>query len=100
MPAITLWLVLANATLQHQIAMKNAGKVVAACEEFHADKGRYPETLNELVPQYMPSVPRAKYCTGLGEFWYVSSGEYPTLFWYEIPLHGRRIYNFEGRIQF
>jgi hypothetical protein len=34
---------------------RDAAPVIAALEKFHHDRGIYPATLNELVPQYLPS---------------------------------------------
>lgn len=95
-PALTLGLVLANNTHQLRMAKANAQRIVAACDEYHAANGRFPETLDELVPQYLPSIPRAKYCLDFGDFVY-SDDERPTLIWYVVPPYHRRIYNFETR---
>jgi hypothetical protein len=96
-PALTLTVVMANDSLQSQIAQANAPKIIAACEEFHAANGRFPKTLDELVPRYLPSVPRAKYCLIYGDFsyWYLDS--HPILEWCVIPPYGRRIYDFDRR---
>lgn len=97
-PALTLWFVLHNDTIQREVASQNAEKVIAACEEFHAVKGRYPKTLDELVPRYMPSVPRAKYCLSFfGKFLYWGFEEGPILTWYVVPPYGRRLYDFEDK---
>jgi len=93
-PPLTLGLVLANNALQLKIAETNAPRVVAACEEFHAANGKFPKTLDELVPRYMPSVPRAKYCLIYGKFVYFNYGK-PMLLWHVVPPYGRRIYDFE-----
>ncbi len=96
-PPLTLGLVMANNALQLQIAEANAPRVVAACEEFHAANGKFPQTLDDLVPQYLPSVPRAKYCLGFGGFWYWNLEGKPILVWYVVPPYGRKIYDFEER---
>lgn len=70
-PPLTLGIALGNTALQWKIAETNADRIIKACEQFHVANGRYPKTLDELVPQYLPSVPRAKYCL-LGVFWYVN----------------------------
>ena len=36
-------------------------KLVVACNRFARDKGRFPETLAELVPEYLSEVPRDPY---------------------------------------
>ena len=40
----------------------------AALESFRKDNGRYPHTLDELVPQYLPSIP-ADPVTGSATTW-------------------------------
>jgi hypothetical protein len=95
-PPLVLGLVLANNAFQLKIGEANAPRVVAACEEFHTANGKFPKTLDELVPRYMPSVPRAKYCLIYGEFLYLNYGN-PMLVWYVAPPFGRRVYFFEER---
>jgi hypothetical protein len=95
-PAMTLGLVLANDAVQLRIAEANSLRIVAACEEFDAANGTFPKSLDELVPRYLPSIPRAKYCLTNGDFVYSTSGK-PMLVWYVIPPFGRRIYDFESR---
>jgi hypothetical protein len=86
-PALTLGLVLTNAAVQSRITEANATKIITACKEFHTANGRYPTTLEELVPKYMSSVPRAKYCV-YGKFLYFK--QQPMLMWYDgVRLHHR-----------
>ena len=97
MPALTLGLVLANNALQLRIAGANAQQVIAACEEFRAANGKFPESLEELVPRYMRAIPRAKYCLGYGEFRYSNIDGSPILVWCAVPPFGQKVYNFEKR---
>jgi hypothetical protein len=94
-PALTLGLVRANSAVQLGVAEANAQRVVVACEEYHAANGRFPKKLDELVPQYMNSVPRAKYCLA-GDFAYHNFGT-PMLVWQVVPPYYRKIYNFDTR---
>ena len=97
-PALTLGLVLTNAFVQRTIAHAHAERVIQACEEFRVAHGTYPHTLDELVPRYLESIPRAKYCLGLGQFEYFNfEGNRPLLFWYDVPPFGRVTYNFADR---
>ena len=96
-PALTLGLVRANEAVQYRIGKANAPRIIAACEEFHAASGKFPKTLDELVPRYMPSIPRAKYCVAYGEFSYWNNEGRPILVWCVIPPFGRKIYDFEER---
>jgi len=97
-PPLTLGLAWANDAVQIRVAEKNAARVVAACEEYHATNGRFPKSLDELVPQYMPSVPRAKYCLGPWcQFHYFYNQGHPMLVWYVVPPYYRKIYDFDTR---
>ncbi len=96
-PVATLGLVLANSDYQYRMAESNAARVVTACEEYHAATGKFPQTLDDLVPQYMQFIPHAKNCMMFGEFWYLNSDGKPLLIWYAFPGRGRKIYNFEDR---
>ena len=95
-PVVTLSLVLLNDVVQREIAERNAEKVIDACEKFHAENDRYPKTLDELVPQYLLSVPRAKYCMdGQFRYWNFEEDNDAILVWYVIPPYGRSVYNFK-----
>ncbi len=95
-PALTLGIVYANDAFQLRVAEANAQRVVAACEEYHAANDSFPRNLDVLVPQYMNSVPVAKYCLGPWSRFYYSSRS-SMLFWHVVPPHDRKIYNFETR---
>jgi len=95
---LTLCLVLANNSVQTRIAEANALKIIEACEQFSAFNGRYPNSLDELVPRFIPSVPRAKYCLAFGEFRYFNHGR-PMLVWCETPPYGRRVYEVDTQRQ-
>ncbi len=96
-PPLVLALVLANNTFQRTIGKANAARIVTACEAFHTANGRFPETLDELVPRNIPSIPRAKYCLLFGEFLYWNFDGSPILVRYVIPPYDRAIYDFEER---
>jgi len=92
-PVVVFGLVLANNAVQIRIAETNATRIIAACEAFRAANDRFPKSLDELVPSFIPSVPRAKYCFGWGEFKYFNFGR-PMLVWCVVPPFSRRIYDF------
>jgi hypothetical protein len=97
-PIITLILVVANYNVQGKIAMANAGRIIQACEEYRKNNGAYPERLDDLIPRYLNSVPRAKYCLQSSDFRYFVSPEppqNPILHWYQVPPFGRKVYDFE-----
>jgi hypothetical protein len=94
-PVITLLFVVANYSAQGKIAMANAARVIQACEAYREAKGAYPERLSDLVPCFLNSIPRAKYCCQYGEFRYVVSPQHHTLCWYQVPPFGTRTYTLE-----
>ena len=81
---------------QNRIADRWAIKIGNACLAFRAKYHRYPEELNELVPEFVPYVPLAKPLAGIG-FVYSSppSGGEPMLFYEAMPPFGRRFYHME-----
>jgi hypothetical protein len=92
-PILTLTIAVSNGNLQWKISDANAGRVIKACGEFRVANGRYPSTLDELVPKYLSSVPRSKYCL-MGRFFYVNSNGICMLWWSRWGFY-RRIYDFE-----
>jgi hypothetical protein len=96
-PLVTLAVVLGNSAVQSEIAKVNAEKIIAACEKFRAGNGRFPNTLDELVPEYMPFVPRAKYSLEFDKYQYISSDGHAILLWVDLPPFGRPTYDFEDR---
>ncbi|WP_422927266.1 hypothetical protein [Singulisphaera sp. PoT] len=95
LPFLTFGLLWGNSILQNKIAEANARRVIAACEAYHAANGEFPKELDELVPRYLSSVPRAKYCLA-GRFFY-HNPESPMLYWQVVPPFLRKIYDFETR---
>lgn len=107
-PPVTLALVLGNTWLQSQVAQAHAQQIIEASTRYQAMNGVYPKTLDELVPKYLDSVPRAKYALS-GEFFYwVCPNRFPLacarigakdgqhmLMWVKVPPFGRPVYNLE-----
>ena len=79
------------------IARERAESLVVAVEQFHAKHGRYPERLGEIVPEFIPEIPKAKYVLIADRFRYFKSDSRHSLMYVEIPPFGRRIYTFEDR---
>jgi hypothetical protein len=77
------------------LAKSRADTVIAAVDQFKAYHHRYPESLAELVPKYMSSVPRAKYTVMYGEFIFLA--EMPRLMYFGFPPFDRRVYSFDSK---
>jgi len=83
--------------LQNRIADRRAILIGNACLAFHLKHQRYPLRLDELVPEFLPSVPIAKYTIGADHFSYFNplSGGEPMLYYEALPPFGRRFYHME-----
>ena len=55
------------------LARNRAEQVIAACKSFKEKTGAYPATLQALVPEYLGSVPRARYTILWGKFHYADN---------------------------
>ncbi|MFO0790490.1 MAG: hypothetical protein U0805_13630 [Pirellulales bacterium] len=94
-PIITLLLVVANSSGQYTMAKSRATQLIQACERYHEANGAYPEQLNDLVPNYVDSIPPAKYCLERSDFEYTGP-PHPLLLWYVCPPFARNVYDFEA----
>jgi hypothetical protein len=92
---VTLALVFGNAWLEARMARANAELIIEACTRYQTDKGIYPTKLDDLVPMYLHSVPRAKYDLFAGDFFYLTYKGQHSLMWVAIPPFGRPDYQFE-----
>ena len=82
-----------NAYLAHD----RAEQLIAAAEKFRARNARYPDTLEQMVPEYIAAIPRPKYVLvsdGMGFDYSASSGSH-TLTYSALPPYGRMVYSFE-----
>lgn len=96
MPVVVLLMALVTTFIQWEIADANGEKIVGAVEAFNSANGRYPKSLNDLVPTYLAAVPRAKYCVD-GDFYYYNSTEGPPILWWTKFGLCRKIYSFERK---
>jgi len=84
--------------LQNRMADRRAVELGKACLAYHAKYNRYPQSLNELAPEFIPSVPLAKYTLAGGNSFFYSSrpdGGEPMLYYAALPPFGRRFYHME-----
>lgn len=106
--ALSVWALicvsLGSVRLDNWIARGRAESLIAAIERFEKDNGHFPLELDELVPTYLPTIPRAKPFTlgSFGEFWYMGTPPghpevEPFLSYTEIPPFGRVDYGFHRR---
>lgn len=77
-----------------RVAQYRAGPVIAAVEQFHTDRGRYPSALVELCPSYLPSIPSAGFTLIGRRYGYIASR--PQLY-FSAMFHGIVSYDFPTR---
>lgn len=83
--------------LNNHIAQKNAGKIINAVEAYTEKNGTYPKDLSDLVPEYIPSVPRVKYTINANSFKYETSEKGHILVYTKKPPYGKVYYSFEEK---
>jgi hypothetical protein len=89
--------VLSSNTLQNRLADRHAIAIGNACLAYRAKYHQYPAELKELVPEFLPSVPVAKW--GGEQFSYSRALEpdrEPMLWYAAVPPFGRRFYHIES----
>lgn len=103
---MTVAVVVGYLAVNNRLAVRRAGEVIAACRAYEATHGQLPNALRELVPAFLPAVPRAKYTAMFGDFTYfasraddsgpTSATPSHTLMYVQLPPFGRRLYHFEN----
>ena len=87
-------LVLALNRAQNVLAANRGDQLVAAVKAFHSKYQQYPESLSALVPEFISSVPPAKYTASYSQFSYIKTDTSATLYYTELPPFGRRAFVF------
>jgi hypothetical protein len=86
--------------MQNSMADRRAVKLGDACLAYCAKYHRYPKDLKALVPEFISSVPVARYgLLGADRFSYFCQEDdrEPMLYYEAIPPFGRRFYHMESR---
>jgi hypothetical protein len=95
---LTAVLIFVSLAVQNRMADRRAVAIGKACLAYRSKYNHYPKTLDELVPEFMSSVPPAKYTLGASSsFFYIPGFDdrEPMLFYEAIPPFGRRFYHME-----
>jgi hypothetical protein len=96
-PVAVLAVALLNDAFQRRLAMGRADQVVKAIGDYRDENGLYPGDLKQLVPKYLSFVPLPKNAIAFNAFSYSGGGSesHPSLWWVDIPPHGKRSYDFD-----
>lgn len=62
--------VLSTCLINNKIAQSRAETIVTAVKQYKTKYKHYPDSLHNLVPEFLPSVPFAKYTLTTNSFWY------------------------------
>ncbi len=85
--------------LHQRLGEANGQRIVDAVEAYHKAQGTYPDSLEALIPAYLPTIPRAAYRLAWSQFSYwdgrtEAGGMSPQLYYYALPPFGRPVYFF------
>jgi len=81
----------------NQLAHERSLTLITTIEQYKSDKGIYPESLDSLVPEYLESIPLAKYVFMMNEFSYSVIDGNATLYYISLPPFGRPTYHFNEK---
>lgn len=87
--------VLVSNYLNNQLVQHRAEALIAACKEYREKYEKFPDKLEDLVPEFIPNVPLAKFTLTWNEFRYVPFEGQHGLMWVALPPFGRPSYDFE-----
>jgi len=90
-------LVFTAIALNNKIARYRAKKIIQACENYKNKFHRYPGKLPEIVPEFMETIPLAKYTLTSNRFGYIAAKDNHLLYYIAIPPFGRATYRFENQ---
>jgi hypothetical protein len=89
--------VFTSININNTIAKNRAADLVQTIENYRQATGKYPNTLDNLIPKYFPQLPKAKYTLGFNNFIYLNHEGNISLFYYDFPPFGRPTYIFERK---
>lgn len=81
-----------------QMGTQRADELVKAVEAYAAKRGQFPQNLEQLVPDFMSSIPLARYTLASNDFSYrtLPDGKH-ALSWTVTPPFARKSYTFEEK---
>ncbi len=76
-----------------RVADRHAALIIEACNRYHAKYQRWPERLEQVTPEFLPSIPPARYTVLFAKYSY--NGFSHTLGYDSLPLMVSKRYSFE-----
>lgn len=75
-----------------RLALRRAAPVISAVNRYHSEHAAYPKTLDELVPGYLPFIPRAGFTVISRDFRYFNAER--AQLYFPAMFHGVFVYDF------
>jgi hypothetical protein len=94
---LTVIAILSTFLFNRHLGLVNARLIIKAVEDFRSEQEKYPERLEDLVPQFLSKVPRSAIRLTSAKYYYLYHKDYHSLTWSEAPPFGRRTYRFETK---
>lgn len=95
--SVMVAMVFLSVWLNNKHASYRAEELIQYCDKYKSKYEQYPNTLEDLAPEFITKVPRAKFSLIYGNFIYISRENSHLLVYFAMPPFGRRIYSFESR---
>lgn len=85
------------ATIQIDLsrAKQHAETLIVALKQYQARHGSYPDKLEQLVPEFLPAIPQARFCLTANTFFYRAADNSHTLSYMVMPPFGWESHNLE-----
>lgn len=76
-------------------ARSNGETIISALKSYHVQNGHYPDQLEQLVPAYLPAIPKARFSLTMNTFHYHATKDSHNLSYIVMPPFGFSYYNLE-----
>lgn len=76
-------------------AKRHAETLIVALKQYQARHGSYPDKLEQLVPEFLPAIPQARFCLTANTFFYRAADNSHTLSYMVMPPFGWESHNLE-----
>jgi hypothetical protein len=93
--AVMVVAVFGSNSMNNQLARHRAETLISACKAYQAKYQKLPDHLEDIVPEFIPEVPLAKFALMYNRFYYIPSEGHHILMWIALPPFGRPQYFFE-----
>jgi len=83
--------------VNNRIARERAEHLIDKIEDYKTAEGKYPETLETLIPEHIDAIPKSKYTVSHNRFLYIYGKGGVLLGYVHLPPFGRLMYSFDTK---